>query len=63
MLIIEKANAVIRRASQNLAKVNLLTVNSLNIVDLLKGKNIVFTQEALKQLSIVFGKTKAKAKV
>ncbi len=60
VLIIEKANTVIRRASQNLAKVNLLTVNSLNIVDLLKGKNIVSTQDALKKLTIVFGK---KAKV
>lgn len=60
VIIIEKANPIIRRASQNLAKVKLLTINSLNIVDLLKGKNIVFTQDALKQLTVVFGK-KAKA--
>ncbi|MBU1131646.1 50S ribosomal protein L4 [Patescibacteria group bacterium] len=54
LLVIDKMNENIVRAANNIQGVNVITVNSLNVIDTLKANNLLFTADALKELENVF---------
>ncbi|MBI4994470.1 50S ribosomal protein L4 [Candidatus Peregrinibacteria bacterium] len=50
LFVLPEKNEIATRCSRNLKKVKTLTLNSLNIADLLKYENVVFFKEALTKL-------------
>jgi len=54
LFVVEKMDKNIMKSMRNIATVNLLAANSMNIVDILKSQNIVFTEKALKELETVY---------
>ena len=56
LVMIAGKDEKIERAMRNLAAVKLLKLNNINIVDLLKYKNIILTVEAVKKLEEQYSK-------
>lgn len=54
LLVIEKADALLTRATRNIVDAQILTANSLNVLDVLKAKDVLFTKASLKMAEKVF---------
>jgi len=50
LLIDAKPEATVKSSARNLENIKLITIDNINLVDLVKYKNVVITQEALKVL-------------
>jgi large subunit ribosomal protein L4 len=54
LFVIAKMDKNIVGSVRNLSKTNVMSANSLNAFDVLKYKNIIFTQDALQEAEKVF---------
>jgi large subunit ribosomal protein L4 len=54
LFIIEKMDQAVMKSVRNITGANLIVANSLNVVDLMKSSNVIFTKNALKELENVY---------
>lgn len=58
LIILEKKNEDLKRAFNNLPDVELINLSNINIVDLLKYKNLILTVGGVKKLEKMYGSAK-----
>lgn len=56
LVVLPKQDKTIRQAAKNITKLNTVTANSLNIVDVLKGQKIVMLLDSVKEVENTFAK-------
>lgn len=54
LVVVGKADDNVIRSIRNIGEVDVMVANSLNVVDLLKSKNILFTKDALNTVETVY---------
>jgi large subunit ribosomal protein L4 len=56
LIVLPPENKNVARAAQNIKKVNTLPTNTINVVDLLKTDYVLFSKDAIDQISLVYKK-------
>jgi len=59
LIVIEKMDQNIVRSIRNIAKTDVVAANSINIYDLLKYKNVIFTKQALAEMENTYHVTRS----
>ncbi|MBU2566128.1 50S ribosomal protein L4 [Patescibacteria group bacterium] len=54
LVVIKESNPILMRMVRNLSNIQLVTVNSLNVADLVKYPTIVFEQAAIPEFEIIY---------
>jgi len=56
LLVLEKIEEQTMKSFRNIDGVNVIAANSLNVYDIMKSKNVIFTSEALKESEKIYSK-------